>query len=199
MIKNPIQLRLEKLSQWQLKTFMACLCERMYPNYAFFCEQTQFVSPNRFRVILDLVWESLLVKKAKINFESQLDKFELVIPEIEQFDCYSVFPAVDACEALGELLHAYLSDNVVEYAVKMSNISLNTVATYEMTQLGQALSEDELKTLPAILDELDIQWEIYRLLKNEDELNIELIKGLKEDLREEAVSNIGVFLSKQVG
>lgn len=199
MIKNPIQLRLEKLAEWQLKTFMACLCERMYPNYAFFCEQTEFTSSNRFRVILDLVWESLLVKNAKINFESQLEKFEAIIPEIEQFESYSVYPAVDACQALGELLHAYLSGDEVEHAIKISDISLTTVATFEMTQLGQEMSEEELKTLPAILDELDSQWEIYRLLKEEKDPNIELIKGLKQDLREDGMSNIGVFLSKQVG
>ena len=34
MLQNPIHLRLEKLESWQHVTFMACLCERMYPNYA---------------------------------------------------------------------------------------------------------------------------------------------------------------------
>lgn len=40
MLQNPIHLRLEKLESWQHVTFMACLCERMYPNYAAFCKQT---------------------------------------------------------------------------------------------------------------------------------------------------------------
>jgi uncharacterized protein YjaG (DUF416 family) len=31
MLQNPIHLRLEKLESWQHVTFMACLCERMYP------------------------------------------------------------------------------------------------------------------------------------------------------------------------
>ncbi|MDI5349284.1 DUF416 family protein, partial [Salmonella enterica subsp. enterica serovar Kentucky] len=35
-------LRLERLESWQHVTFMACLCERMYPNYAMFCKQTEF-------------------------------------------------------------------------------------------------------------------------------------------------------------
>ena len=42
MLQNPIHLRLEKLESWQHVTFMACLCERMYPNYAMFCKQTEF-------------------------------------------------------------------------------------------------------------------------------------------------------------
>jgi len=36
MLQNPLQVRLEKLEPWQQITFMACLCERMYPNYAMF-------------------------------------------------------------------------------------------------------------------------------------------------------------------
>ena len=42
MLQNPIHLRLERLESWQHVTFMACLCERMYPNYAMFCQQTGF-------------------------------------------------------------------------------------------------------------------------------------------------------------
>ncbi|QIQ20295.1 YjaG family protein [Zophobihabitans entericus] len=195
MIKNPIHLRLEKFSEWQHRTFMVCLCERMYPNYALFCQQTDFANPAQYRKVLDLVWESLIVKGAKINFDSQLEKFEDLIPAVSDFDVYSVYPAIDACQALSELMHAYLSGESAEHAIAVSEISLNTVAGYEMTQAEREMTDEELKILPAIIDELDIQWEIFRLLKEEEERNIELIKGLKEDLREANISNIGVFLS----
>ena len=33
MLQNPVHLRLAKLESWQHMTFMACLCERMFPNY----------------------------------------------------------------------------------------------------------------------------------------------------------------------
>lgn len=195
MIKNPIHLRLEKTDVWQQKAFMVCLCERMYPNYALFCQQTNFAEPKKFQLILDLVWESLLVKGAKINFDSQLEKFEAFIPSLEEFDCYSVYSAVDACKALSEILHAYLSGETLESAIEVSKISLNTVAGVEMTEQNREMTEDELKVLPAIIDELDIQWEIFRLLKDSPELDTDLIRGLKEEIREANVSNIGVFLS----
>lgn len=76
MLKNPLQVRLEKLEPWQQITFMACLCERMYPNYAMFCENTEFAEPRAYRAILDSVWEILTVKNAKVNFERQLEKLE---------------------------------------------------------------------------------------------------------------------------
>jgi uncharacterized protein YjaG (DUF416 family) len=59
MLQNPIHLRLEKLEGWQHVTFMACLCERMYPNYAMFCKQTEFGEGQIYRRILDLIWETL--------------------------------------------------------------------------------------------------------------------------------------------
>ena len=93
-------------------------------------------------------------------------------------------------------MHANLSGDFIEFAVSISQLSLKTIAELEMNQTNQQLSIDEIKTLPAILDELDIQWEIYRLIKN-DEINngLAFIKGLKQDLREDQISNIGVFLS----
>ena len=76
MLQNPLQVRLEKFVPWQQMTFMACLCERMYPNYALFCENTEFADARKYREILDSVWELLTVKTAKINFERQLEKLE---------------------------------------------------------------------------------------------------------------------------
>lgn len=96
MLQNPIHLRLERLESWQHVTFMACLCERMYPNYAMFCQQTGFGDGQIYRRILDLIWETLTVKDAKVNFDSQLEKFEEAIPSADDFDLYGVYPAIDA-------------------------------------------------------------------------------------------------------
>ncbi|MCE1649652.1 DUF416 family protein, partial [Enterobacter hormaechei] len=74
MLRNPIHLRLEKLESWQHLTFMASLCERMYPNYQVFCRQSGFTDPAQYRRILELVWEVLVVKDAKVNFDNQLEK-----------------------------------------------------------------------------------------------------------------------------
>ncbi|MDX7992168.1 DUF416 family protein [Xenorhabdus sp. Reich] len=196
MLRNPIHLRLEKLESWQHLTFMASLCERMYPNYQVFCHQSEFADPAQYRSMLDLVWEILVVKDAKVNFDSQLEKLEDIIPSSEDYDIYGVYPAIDACIALGEVIHSRLSGSTLEHAIAVSEISIRTVAMLEMTQAGKEMSEDELKVLPAIEEEWDIQWEIFRLLANCEERDIELIKGLKADLREARVSNIGINLEQ---
>ena len=48
-------------------------------NYAMFCQQTGFGDGQIYRRILDLIWETLTVKDAKVNFDSQLEKFEEAI------------------------------------------------------------------------------------------------------------------------
>ena len=192
MLQNPIHLRLEKLESWQHVTFMACLCERMYPNYAMFCKQTEFGDGQIYRRILDLVWESLTVKDAKINFDSQLEKFEEAIPVADDYDLYGVYPAIDACVALSELIHSRLSGETLEHAIEVSKCSITTVAMLEMTQAGQEMTDEELRLNPAVEQEWDIQWEIFLLLAEREERDLELIKGLRADLREAGESNIGI-------
>lgn len=192
MLNNPIHLRLQKLTSWQHITFMACLCERMSVNYRFFCQKQQFSDPQLYRRILDVIWESLIVKKSKIDFDSQLEKLGAGIPVASDYDIYGVYPAIDACVALAEVLHALLSGETLDHAIEVSKISITTVAMLEMTQEMREMSDAELKENPAVIEEWDIQWEIFRLLAAREERELELLKGLRSDLREAAISNIGI-------
>jgi len=192
MLRNPIHLRLEKLESWQHVTFMACLCERMVPNYRAFCQQTGFGDGQLYRRILDLLWETLVVKDAKVNFDSQLEKLEEAIPSADDYDLYGVYPAIDACVALSELLHSRLSGETLVHAIAVSETSITTVAMLEMTQAGREMTEEELKVNPAVEEEWDIQWEIFRLLAACEDRDLELIIGLRSDLRESGISNIGI-------
>ncbi|MCX8579618.1 DUF416 family protein [Gilliamella sp. B2717] len=196
MIKNPIQLRMEKLPEWQQRLFMICLCERMYPNFVYYCKQVDNQEDSKnYKKILDLIWESLLVYDVKINFDLQLEKLEAIIPVFTNESPYMVYPAIDACQALSELLHSYLSGDIAEHTAKVSSISATTIAEFEMTKENILLSEDEQQQLPSVIDEFDLQWEIFRLLRDEKNEMEDLIKGLKAEIRTSQMSNIGVFLS----
>lgn len=196
-MRNPIHKRLENLATWQHLTFMACLCERMYPNYHLFCEITE--QPQNAKVyhnILNLVWEYLTVKEANINFENQLEKLENIIPDVNDYDFYGVVPALDACEGLAEVLHTIIAGASLEQAVKVSQLSLGTVASYLETEYDRTLSEVELKESDLIQQELDVQWQLYRALKEAERHDVELISDLKNALREEAVSNICIKIEQ---
>ncbi|NOI66292.1 DUF416 family protein [Vibrio sp. 99-8-1] len=193
MLQNPIQVRLEKFEPWQQITFMVSLCERMYPNYAAFCETTEYADARVYRDILDSIWELLTVKKAKINFERQLEKLEELIPVSDEFDFYGVYPAIDACVALSTLLHGLLDrDYLFENMQEISQISVVTVAQLEEAQTGDLIDNDNQKDNEAVCAEWDVQWAIYRPLREAEERDIDLIKDLRAELRDEAVSNIGI-------
>ncbi|PSW03490.1 YjaG family protein [Photobacterium lipolyticum] len=195
MLKNPVQLRLEKLEPWQHLTFMVSLCERMYPNFALFCEETEFAEAQKYRIILDSIWEILTVKSAKINFENQLEKLEDLVPSADDFDIYAVNPAIDACVALADLLHAMLDrDLMLETVTKLSSLSAETVADLVFAQTGVEITNENQKENEAVCEEWDVQWAIFRALKEAERRDIELIKSLREELRDEPVSNIGIAL-----
>lgn len=196
-MRNPIHKRLENLATWQHLTFMACLCERMYPNYHLFCQITE--QPQNAKVyhnILSLVWEYLTVKEANINFENQLEKLENIIPDVNDYDFYGVVPALDACEGLAEVLHTIIAGASLEQAVKVSQLSLGTVAGYLETEYDRTLSEVELKESDLIQQELDVQWQLYRVLKEAEKHDVALIQDLKNELREEQASNICIKIER---
>ena len=190
-MRNPIHKRLENLATWQHLTFMACLCERMYPNYHLFCQISE--QPEHAKVyhnILNLVWEYLTVKDTKINFENQLEKLEDIIPDVNDYRCYGVIPALDACEGLSEVLHTIIAGASLEQAVKVSQLSFSTIAGYLEMEQERELSEAELKESDLIQQELDLQWQLYRVLKDAEKHDVALIQDLKNELREEKISNI---------
>ncbi|MDH2924367.1 hypothetical protein EV693_10972 [Nicoletella semolina] len=196
-MRNPIHKRIERFESWQHLTFMACLCERMYPNFQLFCEVSKQPENGKiFQNILNLVWEYLTVKGANINFENQLEKLEAIIPDVNDYDFYGVFPAVDACEGLSNLLHTIIAGEFLEQAIKLSQLSLATVATYLETQQDRELNESELKHSAEIQDELDLQWQLYRTLNECESREVALILALKNQLRVSGVSNIGLNINQ---
>lgn len=192
-MRNPIHKRLENLESWQHLTFMTALCERMAPNFKLFCQMNELsVESKTYQNILNLVWEYLTVKDAKINFENQLEKLESIIPDVNDYDSFGVVPALDACQALAEILHAIIAGETLEKAVEISLISLGTIRALLETETGRDWSESKLKENEDIQTELDVQWQVYRLLKECEKRDIELILALKNEIRTEGISNIGI-------
>lgn len=192
-MRNPIHKRLENLESWQHLTFMTALCERMAPNFKLFCQMNELsVETKTYQNILNLVWEYLTIKDVKINFENQLEKLESIIPDVNDYDSFGVVPALDACQALAEILHAIIAGETLEKAVEISLISLGTIRALLETETGRDWSESKLKENEDIQTELDVQWQVYRLLKECEKRDIELILALKNEIRTEGISNIGI-------
>lgn len=195
MVKNPIHLRLQKLAPWQLNLFMLLLCERMVINYDYFCQKQDLKPDYSLSNMVHLGFESLMVKKAKINFDSQLDKLEKIIPEIDDQSDYLIYPAIDAIEAVSAFLHAQLAGDELEYAIKVSQLSLKTIIDLESEKQGALLNDKQMKENEVVIDELDIQWELYRVIQAQTALDPFFVKALWTELKEINQSNIGLFLA----
>ena len=64
------------------------------------------------------------------------------------------------------------------------------------TQENRDLSETELKAREEIEEELDLQWQIYRLLKDCEKRDVDLILSLRNEIKQEGISNIGIKIEQ---
>ena len=71
---------------------------------------------------------------------------------------------------------------------------MKTVAELEFAQGAEEVTNENQKENEAVCEEWDVQWAIFRPLRETDERDLELIKDLRHELREDPVSNIGVAL-----
>ena len=80
--------------------------------------------------------------------------------------------------------------------IQISQISLGTVCSLIETQENRDLSESELKSREEIEEELDLQWQIYRLLKECEKRDVDLILSLRNEIKQEGISNIGIKIEQ---
>lgn len=192
MVKN-INKQLNQFAPWQQVTFCLALAERMYPNYVLFCEGTEFAGQGTFRKMLDLFWEKLIVKNAKVNFEIQSEHFESAIPNVEDYDMYGVYPALDACVVMTCAFNLMLNKQEdAEEAINASQTSIATVASFIEATSEQELSEEEIFADELMEQELAFQQElIYQL---DEQRSPDLLKAIRKFSRNQGVSNIGISL-----
>ncbi len=89
---------------------------------------------------------------------------------------YAVYPAIDACGALSTLLHGLLDrDYLFENMLEISQISVMTVAQLEEAQTGEEITNENQKQNEAVCEEWDVQWAIYRPLREAEKRDIDLI------------------------
>lgn len=186
--------RLRHLDPKRRLAFMAALCERLVPNYALYAEHAEVGDPAGLRSILDLVWEHLLVKGAKIDFDKQAEKLaELEPPETD--DSFGARRALEAVVALAALLDELRGD--APGAIReVSLASRGGVRAFiEMTEGEEdgirlaALVRDH----PLMADENDFQDAVLEAVEVR-ELDRDALKRLRRLGRNGGISNLGLSL-----
>lgn len=170
--------------------FATTLVERMQPNYALFCQVTEYAEPSQFRNTLNLIWEWLSTPKTKVNFTVQLEKIEDVTPDAAEFDSYGVYPAIDAAISLSSILMLIMGDDP-QGAVVTSKLSQGGVEAFIEATAQEALSDPDIKQHPLMQWEIAFQNELLDLLDTMS-ANAEDCKSLKSFATQDGVSNIGI-------
>jgi len=184
--------RLQQLDPRRQQAFMAALCERMLPNYRLYAETTGLGDPHGVRVILDLVWEQLAVKEARIDFDRQSEKLADLEPPAED-DSFGARRALETVVALSALLDT-LRGEAIEAVLEVSRASRSGVRAYiELTEGEEdagRLSE-RIREHPLMADENDFQDAVLEAVEA-GPLDRESLKTLRRLGRNEGVSNLGL-------
>lgn len=176
------------------------LCERMLPNYEFFCHITQFGDAKPLRGALNACWDYIAhPKQTKVNFARWQEKVDEVTPSEHGHDMLGVYPAMDACTALSILLQGLLDKNAnnlldvakVSQGSVVKFIELNDAAELPADERQQYIDEHELYQY-----EIAMQQSMVQFLETQPEVNATLIKTVRQMVEEEGVSNLGLQLDE---
>ncbi|AMC99645.1 YjaG family protein [Halomonas chromatireducens] len=183
--------RLQALSPRQQQAFMAALCERLLPNYGLYAQTTGEGNPAGLRAILDLVWEQLAVKEARIDFDRQAEKLAELEPTATD-DSFGVRRAVEAVVALSALLDT-LRGEAPDAVLEVSRVSKGGVRAFiELTE-GEEDAQRlavRIREHPLMADEIDFQDAVLEAA--EESLDREALKALRRLGCNEGVSNLGL-------
>ena len=183
--------RLQQLEPRRQQAFMAALCERLLPNYALYAQTAGHGNPRALRAILDLVWERLSVKEARIDFALQAEKLAELAPG-EEDDSFGARRASEAVAALSALLDTLEGEAPVA-VLGVSRESRGGVMGFGGLAGGEgggerlgAVGRDH----PLMADENDFQDAVLEAV--EGPLGRDELKALRRLGRNEGVSNLGL-------
>jgi uncharacterized protein YjaG (DUF416 family) len=192
---NPPRSDLKQLSDWQLAAFCAAVSERLLPNYNLFVRVSEFGDSQVLRAVLDKVWDRLTNRCGSVNFETQMEKVDAVIPDVEDFDMYGVYPALDACVALITTLNQMIEASYQD-SRQISQLSLQGVETYLELIADSELSDEELvrfiNTHPLIEIEQQFQQSLIEQLLSSTESDNKVLDAIRLEAANDGVSNIGI-------
>ncbi|RKQ95754.1 hypothetical protein C7446_3129 [Kushneria sinocarnis] len=189
---------LERLDPRPGLAFMAALCERLLPNHLLYAELTGDGDARGVRAVMDLIWESLTVREARIDFERQAEKLAACEPESTD-DSFGTRSALEVTLALSSCLDV-LRGSAVGAPVEVSRISIGGVERYiDMVEGAQWADDSErearLAAHPLMADERAFQQAVFDELEA-GALDRERLKALRRLGRNDGVSNLGLSLEE---
>ena len=192
MLSTPINDQLTNLQAWQQSVFCMALAEQNITHFKMFSQAIESENDLIAENILQLFWEKMTVKGAKINFTIQEENFDAIIPETSDHEFYGVYPAVDYCVITNCIFNSFTSKSKEE-ALNASQTSFATIASFIELQTDEEIEEATLIEEPLFVEQLDVQKNVLKMLDNER--SPELIKSIRTYIRSLESTNIGISTS----
>ena len=189
--------RIRELNTVQKAALASALLERMLPNYVLFSEALEFGEPDVLTNALALCWEKILLPKSKISIEKLVEKVEPNVPEVNDFDVFGVYPAIDAATALLTLLHGLQSKDEQEF-VSVCKIAQGTVARlieYQFVLQEQTYTPKDVNQHPLMEYEIAILAELIDFVEQMGRLDKDNAKALRQLAIADGQTNIGVEIA----
>ncbi|MBQ3678481.1 MAG: YjaG family protein [Succinivibrio sp.] len=187
---------LAKMSPWRQSLFALVLAQRQYPNYALWAEVENISGGiHAFNKTLDTLWEFHTDKFNTIDLEKVLDEFEPYMLDDEKNDLSvgDLF-SLDATLSLSAAILAIILHEGEE-AEMASRASLSGVVRKIEQESDREYSDEELREMQSVDDEVNFQVSLYELLEKSSR-GEELVKKLKVLAFNNGLSNIGIAVEK---
>lgn len=191
MLSLPINEKLENLLSWQQSVFCMALSEHTVLHFHLFCDAIESSLGDDIDKLNQLFWEKMTVKGAKINFTTQQEHFDEIIPDVADHDFYGVYPAIDHCVILSCAFNSFLIKSKEE-AINASQTSFSTIASFIELQSGKEVADEASQEHPLFLEQIEFQTKLLKILDNER--SPELIKSVRNFVREYGTTNLGIAL-----
>lgn len=131
-------------------------------------------------------------RQNKFNAEAQLDKLEDIVPDVDNFELFAVYPALDFCMALSAVLQSFVKQHD-HPAVTVAKLSQGSVEALILAQSDTQLDNAAVKQDPLMQYEIGTAQSLLTFL-HENPVDKTLVKSLRKDIVDENVSNLGLSL-----
>ena len=185
---------LKKLSPWRQSLFALVLAQRQFANYALWCDVNEIKGGKKaYQKTLDTMWEFHQDKFNTIDLEKVLDEFEpyLLDDEKDDLSVGDLF-SLDATLSISASILAIIMHEGEE-AEMASRASLSGVVRKIEQETSQEYSDEELREMEAVDNEVNFQVELLELLQDAKR-EPSLVKKCFELGVNQGISNIGVSL-----
>ena len=185
---------LKKLSPWRQSLFALVLAQRQFANNAQWCDANEIKGGKKaYQKTLDTMWEFHQDKFNTIDLEKGLDEFEPYLLDDEKDDLsVGDLISLDATLSISASILAIIMHEGEE-AEMASRASLSGVVRKIEQENSQEYSDEELREMEAVDNEVNFQVELLELLQDAKR-EPSLVKKCFDLGVNQGISNIGVSL-----